>query len=243
VFDETPAARGAPLTSQGSPYSIFKRALRRGDLAGVRAAATELPRVPLDDAFAICLLILEQQPGRYERAAVRWLGRLMAERRHVALRHVELTAGYLAALADPARARSGVDSVHPRPRPLRRVYVVVARPEVVQPVLAGASHNQIVAVPPIDGVVPEITEQAVLAAAVDLILAPETFVAIVGGPPGKDGVGTFRPDRRVRASGECDAVVGLIRGGRSRRQDGEHTGDHGNPAKNADLASHAAPLS
>jgi hypothetical protein len=94
------------LTSQGSPYTIFKRALRRGDLAGIRAAAAELPRVPLDDAFAICLLILEQQPTRYERAALRWLGRLLAERHHLALRHAELTAGHLAALADPARARS-----------------------------------------------------------------------------------------------------------------------------------------
>jgi hypothetical protein len=78
------------LTSQGSPYSVFKRALRRGDLAGVRAAAAELPRVPLDDAFAICLLILDQQPVRYERAAVRWLGRLVAERHHLGLRHAEL---------------------------------------------------------------------------------------------------------------------------------------------------------
>jgi hypothetical protein len=63
--------------------------------------------VPLDDAFAICLLILEQQPSHYERAAVRWLSRLLAERRHVVLSQVELTAGYLAALADPERARSG----------------------------------------------------------------------------------------------------------------------------------------
>lgn len=48
-------------TIDWSPYSIFKRALRRGDLAGVRAAAAELPRVPLDDAFVICMLILAQQ--------------------------------------------------------------------------------------------------------------------------------------------------------------------------------------
>lgn len=107
VFDAHAGLGSGSLTSQGSPYSIFKRALRRGDLAAVRAAVGELPQVPLDDAFAICLLILEQQPTRYERAAVRWLGRLVAERRHVALRQVELTAGYLAALADPARARSG----------------------------------------------------------------------------------------------------------------------------------------
>jgi hypothetical protein len=93
------------LTSQGSAYSVFKRALRRRDLAAVHAAAADLQRVPLDDAFDICLLILEQQPSRYERAALRWLSRLLAERRHLALRHAELTAAYLAALADPARAR------------------------------------------------------------------------------------------------------------------------------------------
>jgi hypothetical protein len=110
VFDAVTAGR-IFLTSQGSPYSIFKRALARGDLAGVRAAAAELPRVPLDDAFAICLLILEHQPNHYERAAVRWLARVMAERRHVALRHVELTASYLAALGDPARARAGANAL------------------------------------------------------------------------------------------------------------------------------------
>jgi hypothetical protein len=53
------------LTSQGSPHSIFKRALRRRDLAAVRAAAAELPRVPLDGAFAVLLLILEQQSVLY----------------------------------------------------------------------------------------------------------------------------------------------------------------------------------
>jgi hypothetical protein len=67
------------LTSQGSAYSVFKRALRRRDLAAVHAAAADLQRVPLDGAFAICLLILEQQPARYERAALRWLSRLLAD--------------------------------------------------------------------------------------------------------------------------------------------------------------------
>jgi hypothetical protein len=107
TFDATIRRGGSSLTSQGSPYSIFKRALRSGDLARVRAAATELPRVPLDDAFAICLLILEQQPDHYERAAVRWLCRLGAERRHISLSQIWWTADCLAALADPPRACSG----------------------------------------------------------------------------------------------------------------------------------------
>jgi hypothetical protein len=66
-------------SSQGGPYRLFRRALLRGDLAAVRAAAAELPPVPLDDAFEIVCLILEQEPERYERAAVRWLARLPAQ--------------------------------------------------------------------------------------------------------------------------------------------------------------------
>jgi hypothetical protein len=39
----------------------------------VRAAAADLPAVPLDDALEIVVLILEQEPQRFERSAVRWL--------------------------------------------------------------------------------------------------------------------------------------------------------------------------
>jgi hypothetical protein len=67
--------------------------------------------VPVDDAFAILLLILEQQSVLYERAAMRWFGTLLAERHHLALRHAELTARYLAALADLANARSGASAL------------------------------------------------------------------------------------------------------------------------------------
>jgi hypothetical protein len=44
------------LTSQGSPYSRFRRALDTCDLGLVRAAA-ELPSVPLEDALRVCLLL------------------------------------------------------------------------------------------------------------------------------------------------------------------------------------------
>jgi hypothetical protein len=67
------------MTSDGSPYARFQRALRIGRLSMVRAAAAELPRIDLDDALSICLLISEQDAGRYERAAVRWLARLSLE--------------------------------------------------------------------------------------------------------------------------------------------------------------------
>jgi hypothetical protein len=54
------------VTSEGSAYSIFRRALERGSLVGVRAAVANLPGPPpLDDALAICLLLLDQEPDRY----------------------------------------------------------------------------------------------------------------------------------------------------------------------------------
>jgi len=67
------------VTSQGSPYARFQRALRIGRLSLVRAAAAELPHVDLTDALAICLLIEQQEEEHFERAAVRWLARLSLE--------------------------------------------------------------------------------------------------------------------------------------------------------------------
>ena len=67
------------VTSQGSPYARFQRALRMGRLPAVLAAAAELPRVDLHDALRICLLMERQDEARYERAVVRWLARLALE--------------------------------------------------------------------------------------------------------------------------------------------------------------------
>jgi hypothetical protein len=82
------------MTSAGSPYARFQRALRIGRLSMVRAAAAELPRIDLDDALSICLLISEQVAERYERAVVRWLARLCLEVQGVRIE--DLRAGLLA---------------------------------------------------------------------------------------------------------------------------------------------------
>jgi hypothetical protein len=87
------------MTSEGSPYARFQRALRIGRLSMVRAAAAELPHVELDDALSICLLISEQDADRYERAAVRWLARLSLEVPTVRIE--DLRAGLLAFEAFP----------------------------------------------------------------------------------------------------------------------------------------------
>ena len=73
------------MTSSGSPYARFRRALATGNLAVVRAAAAELPAVDLADALAICLLMSVRDDERFERAAVRWLARLALERPGIGL--------------------------------------------------------------------------------------------------------------------------------------------------------------
>ena len=67
------------VSSEGNPYARFKRALQTGNEALVIASALELPRIALDDALRICLVLRDGDPRRYERAAVRWLGRFALE--------------------------------------------------------------------------------------------------------------------------------------------------------------------
>ena len=98
-----PSARDANIcsvTSDGNPYARFKRALATGNEALVTAAALELPRVALDDALRICLLLRGGDPDRYERAAVRWLGRFALEARNVTIEDLRLAADALDALPE-----------------------------------------------------------------------------------------------------------------------------------------------
>ena len=86
------------MTSQGHPQARLRRALASGNPLLVRAAAAELTHVELDDALAICVVLLDSEPERYEPAAVRFLGRLLIERRGLTLADAELAASCLAGL-------------------------------------------------------------------------------------------------------------------------------------------------
>ena len=70
------------VTSDGSPYARFRRALQTGNEALVVAAALELPQIALDDA------------------AVRWLGRFALEVRGVTIEDIRLAADALDALPE-----------------------------------------------------------------------------------------------------------------------------------------------
>ncbi len=86
------------MTSDGNPYSRFRRALNTGSETLVLAAARELPQIALDDALRICLVLRGSDPVRYERAAVRWLGRFAIEARGVTMADLRGAADALDAL-------------------------------------------------------------------------------------------------------------------------------------------------
>src|SRR5271169_1911300 len=88
------------MTSDGNPYARFRRALETGNEALVTATALELPRVALDDALRICLVLRGGDQARYERAAVRWLGRFALEAHAVTIDDLRLAADALDALPD-----------------------------------------------------------------------------------------------------------------------------------------------
>jgi len=95
------------VTSDGNPYARFRRALDTGNEALVTAAARELPRVALDDALRICLVLRGGDPARYERAAVRWLGRFALEAGEVTIDDLRTAADALDAL--PHRAAEAME--------------------------------------------------------------------------------------------------------------------------------------
>jgi hypothetical protein len=67
------------VTSQGHTYAEFKRALERGNLWVAEAAARDLPQVSLEDALRLVRLYRECGSPKFERAAIRWLQRYLAE--------------------------------------------------------------------------------------------------------------------------------------------------------------------
>lgn len=94
------------MTSAGSPYARFRRALATGNLPLVHAAAAELPRVDLPDALRICLLMSDRDDERYGRAAVRWLARASLETPSMRLEDLRLGLVAFEALPyNPAAAR------------------------------------------------------------------------------------------------------------------------------------------
>jgi hypothetical protein len=67
------------VSIKGSPYARFQRSLETRKLSIVLAAAADLPHIQLDDALEILTLMAQEQDPRFDRAAARWVGRLLTE--------------------------------------------------------------------------------------------------------------------------------------------------------------------
>jgi hypothetical protein len=95
------------MTSQGSAYARFRRAIDTGNELLVLAAARELPQIALDDALRICLVLRDGDQERYERAAVRWLGRFALEARGMTMAAIRAAADALDLL--PAKPEDAME--------------------------------------------------------------------------------------------------------------------------------------
>jgi hypothetical protein len=69
---DAPAA-SKTMISQGTPHGRFQRAIHRRNVQNAEMAAREMGGLSLADALALCELLANTDPTRYERAALRWL--------------------------------------------------------------------------------------------------------------------------------------------------------------------------
>jgi hypothetical protein len=67
------------MTTDGSAYMRFQRALATRNPLLIRSAAADLRYINLGDALAISLVLLDVEPHRYGRAAARWHARFCLE--------------------------------------------------------------------------------------------------------------------------------------------------------------------
>jgi hypothetical protein len=65
------------------------------------ASAAELEHVGLVEALELCLLVLDREPRRYGRAALRWHGRYCNQQRDVGLEEGVVVLAALATLPAP----------------------------------------------------------------------------------------------------------------------------------------------
>lgn len=100
------------MSAGSSPYAWFRKSIERRSLTQAEAAARELGSLGSEDALALVLLMRERADARYERAAVRWLGRWLTENPGAGLKLATELAAALQALQgaspDVARAQAAV---------------------------------------------------------------------------------------------------------------------------------------
>ena len=67
------------MTAEANAHVRFHRAIERRALWAAEDAARELPNLPLEDALQLVHLYAERGSPKFEKAAMRWLGRYLDE--------------------------------------------------------------------------------------------------------------------------------------------------------------------
>lgn len=86
------------VTSQGTASGRFSRAIQKRSIFAAEIAARELGQLPLTYALELVALYASEGDPKAERAAIRWLQRLLDERT-LALSEVRRAADWLEQLA------------------------------------------------------------------------------------------------------------------------------------------------
>ena len=80
------------VTAEAHAHVRFRRAIERRALWMAEDAARELPNLPLEDALQLVHLYAERESPKFEKAAMRWLERYLAESEPRLLHFAEVTA-------------------------------------------------------------------------------------------------------------------------------------------------------
>jgi hypothetical protein len=86
------------VTAQGSALTRYRRALERRHIFGAEIAAKEMAFLSLRDALGLVALYASEESPKFDKAAVRWLGRLALESDDLSLPDVQLAAAALRGL-------------------------------------------------------------------------------------------------------------------------------------------------
>lgn len=86
------------MTAQGSALTRYRRALERRHVFGAEVALKEMSYISPRDALSLLALYAAEDSPKYEKASVRWLGRLALESKDLSLDDVQLATAALGSM-------------------------------------------------------------------------------------------------------------------------------------------------
>jgi hypothetical protein len=98
----------------------FRRALDRRNVTDALSAAAELQFVGLAEALALTLLLADEEPEKFDRAAVRWHVRFVSDSKNVGPRESLAVLALLAAIPGNRLAAEALAELLSRRRGLER---------------------------------------------------------------------------------------------------------------------------